>query len=190
MYIKNVQGKSKQQHVLQISATSNRYVRQIDEAIKGIRAAVKHAKARAFAEQALYIVRTPTASAMRVFVGPQEIETMMVTNKKGVETLKKVSCTGTKCVGDKLSDAEKKGWSSKRKAMERNNFERFQEHLSTCLMEFAPWMGKMRMRLHFGHIILTKFVRDYTNSEQVFDQFVTMMERDDMSNGGGSLNKM
>jgi len=83
--------------------------------------------------------------------------------------------------GDVLSDQEKEEWSSKYLGMVDENVQKFKAHLAKHTEGLASLRGWMRMRLHFGRVIIEETRKDFMNSECDFKKFKTMMQNPRMS---------
>ncbi len=136
--------------------------------------AIENAKARAVLATPKYFVVPPTASAMRAVVAPKKVttKTEMV---DGMEKTKNITCIGTQLVGKKFSRKEKEKW-RKRRVLDHDNYvAEFKCRLSSSLIQLAALKGWMRMRVHFGHLVLRKFPSEYAASQNPFEQFIQMI---------------
>jgi hypothetical protein len=151
-----------QSRCLKIRSDSIKHGEQnISAAIKGIRLAVKNAKARAISASPLYIVIPPTTNAMRHMVCPKTVDG------------NRASFTGL--AGKKLTAAEKKRWETQRLAMALTNEKKFEEHLLKSLSDLAQFKGRMRMRVHYGHVVFSQFRQDFADGKFTFEKFIHMM---------------
>ena len=151
-----------QTRCLKISSGSAKLGEQnISAAIKGIRLAVKNAKARAISASPLYIVIPPTTNAMRTMVCPK----IVGGNRASF----------TELAGKRLTAAEKSRWENQRLAVVLSNEKKFKEHLLKSLSDLAQFKGWMRMRVHYGHVVFSQFRQDFADGKFTFEKFVHMM---------------
>jgi hypothetical protein len=124
----------------------------------------------------LYIVVPPSANAMKLIVEPITSGT-----KEGNMVL-----YGTRLAGEPLSMAQKASWSSRYSQLLAKNCTDLEKRLiadTKILRNHTPWM---RMRVHFGHIYLTQFLKDFATSKFGFEDYVKMMRS---SRVAGSLDR-
>jgi hypothetical protein len=155
------------------------------KAVIGIRAAVRDAKTKAVAAKPIYIVVPPNAGAMRSIVRAAKTDTILVdqsplTLSRPPKILYKSS--GIHLAGNILSEEELLDWQkSKHNTVFRSNLRRFEDYLAKTLMFLALDKGLMRMRVHFGTVIITKSRTPFREDKMGFDDFAKMMSNENMS---------
>lgn len=158
---------------MKISTDSQNSDIHIAKAIKNIRGAIGNARAKATLVKK-YFIDPPTASSMRAFIGPKTIttKTEMV---DGVEKTTNTHFNGTQLVGNKLSEKEANDW-RKQHTQNRDDYVRdFEGLLTRSLMELKDLKEWMRMRVHFGHLVLTNFPSKYVAYQMSLNEFTKMM---------------
>lgn len=154
----------------------------VAEAVIGIRAAVQDAKAKVIAAEPIYIVIPPAPDAMRSIVRATTIIDTQVPRLFPVPNLpptKKVSrVLGLELAGDLISEEDRMSWeTSEQPEMIQFNLARFEDHLAENLMKIARDKGLMRMRVHFGRVILARFMKRFREDRQSFQEFAIMMNK-------------
>lgn len=79
--------------------------------------------------------------------------------------------------GAKFSDERQLEWEIARPARLETNYVKFQERLRGGLMPLEPLKGWMRMRVHYGHVILGQWMKAFAEGRQSFDDFCLMMSK-------------
>ena len=93
----------------------------------------------------------------------------------GVEKTTNTHFNGTQLVGNKLSEKEANDW-RKQHTQNRDDYVRdFEGLLTRSLMELKDLKEWMRMRVHFGHLVLTNFPTKYAASQMSLNEFTKMM---------------
>jgi hypothetical protein len=126
----------------------NKAQENVIEAINAIRQDLLDAKARKVSAAPLYIVVPPSAQAMRTIVRPVKYQ-----NKLNM----------IEPAGKELSDTEKERWSRHRDKLLLENTNSFTSHIIKHLTVLAPLKQWMQMRVHFGHLNLRTWPRDFTS---------------------------
>lgn len=159
--------------VLKISSDSQNSDIHIAKAIKNIRGAIGNARAKATLAKKYFIV-PPTANGMRALIGPKTIttKTEMVDD---AEKTTNSQCNGIQLVGSKLSEKETKDWRKEHTRNRENYVRDFEGLLTRSLTELKDLKEWMRMRVHFGHLVLTNFPSKYTTCQMSLKEFTQMM---------------
>ncbi|KAF4634051.1 hypothetical protein G7Y89_g4051 [Cudoniella acicularis] len=146
---------------LQASSPRNLNAQQnVTEAIVAIRQSYHNAKARKISASPLFIMVPPTTAAIQSVVRPKKNE--------GVVTLE--------LTGGRLSTPGQRDWESKRALMLEQNQKKFRDHLVDRLLAVATMKGWMRMRVHFGHLNLTKYPPEFAKGECNFQGFLKVLD--------------
>jgi hypothetical protein len=148
----------------------------IDAAQQGIRRAISAAKAQAISALPMYIISIPTASAMRSVVRARILEHEP---KKASEF---------ELAGAGFSEQQKVAWKTNRPSRVQANLINFEKHLSTSMKALEDRTDWMRMRVHFGHVVLTQVQKTFGESGQPFETFISMMAHPRVA-AGGKFNK-
>jgi hypothetical protein len=151
----------------------------IEAAIQSIRRAISAAKAQAISALPMYIISIPTASAMRSVVRARILEHEP---KKASEF---------ELAGAGFSEQQKVAWKTNRPSRVQANLINFEKHLSTSMKALEDRTDWMRMRVHFGHVVLTQFPKSFGESGQSFETFTSdkMMAHSRTAAGGKFNNK-
>ncbi|KAH8808406.1 hypothetical protein F5884DRAFT_857939 [Xylogone sp. PMI_703] len=139
------------------------------DAIQAINLEVQNAKTRAISALPVYIVVPPTEKAIRGIVSPV-FSSQDDTQPRGTVVAFRLS-------GPELTEQELNTWRiSERPALLRINRQRIQEQLIKTALGLSVYRGWMRMRVHFGHLHLKQYRKDFTQSTYSFKDFVKMMK--------------
>jgi hypothetical protein len=117
------------------------------EAINAIRQDLLDAKARKVSATPLYIVVPPSTQAMRNLFRPVKYQKLNMIEPAGTE----------------LSSTEKEKWSRHRIKLLVENTNSFTSHIVKHLRALAPLKQWMQMRVHFGHLNMRQWPRDFTS---------------------------
>ncbi|KAF7951887.1 hypothetical protein EAE96_007184 [Botrytis aclada] len=147
---------------LMISAPSPSSQTTIIEVIKGIRQAIDNAHARANMEETVFIVVPPRFSTESTLLEAS------------------ISLVGEKHLSDikfsEMSSNEELNKQSPRRSLKvEATVEQFREQLSKHLNELTRLKDRMRMRVHFGELHLTRWQTALTDGTQSWDAFTMMM---------------
>jgi hypothetical protein len=150
----------------------------IDAAQQGILRAISAAKAEAISALPMYIISIPTASAMRSVVRARILE---YAPRKASEF---------ELAGARFSEQQKAVWKANRPSRVQANLINFEKYLSTTMKALEARTDWMRMRVHFGHVVLTQFPKTFGESGQPFDTFISnKMMAHSRTAAGGKFNK-
>jgi len=153
---------------LKISSRSINYEEHIAAAFKGIRKAIQHARAQAISASPMFVVNPPTASAMRAIVSPAS----RISGQDGKSTY----IEGLILSGHVLTEGQKSKWNARRKTLKRENHKALEKHLVEGLTELSALKGWMRMRVHFGRLVLRRYRQaELLNSKCTFDFLCEML---------------
>jgi hypothetical protein len=148
---------------LKITTHSHNFPEErIVAAIKGIRDCLRHSKAKLVSASAKYVLVTPTASAMYTVVRPQLSGTKFAAHFE--------------LCGEKFMETQMQQWKQARLQREAERLRILEEHLKSRLRVLAPMKGLMRMRVYFGHVVLTHYRDAFAKGEYSFDDFGKMMQ--------------
>lgn len=78
--------------------------------------------------------------------------------------------------GEKFTETQMQQWRQARPQKEAARLKIFDEHLKSKLRVLAPMKGLMRMRVYFGHVVLTHYRDAFAKGEYGFEDFDKMME--------------
>jgi hypothetical protein len=78
--------------------------------------------------------------------------------------------------GEKFTETQMQQWRQARLQKEEERSRNFEEHLKGKLRVLAPMKGLMRMRVYFGHVVLTHYRDAFARGEYDFEEFGKMME--------------
>jgi hypothetical protein len=151
-------------------------IANVDAAQQGIRRAIDSAKAQAISALPMYIISIPTASAMRSVVRARILEHEP---RKASEF---------ELAGARFSEQQKAVWKANRPSRAQANLINFEKHLSTSMKALEARTDWMRMRVHFGHIVLTQVPKTFGEPGQPFETFIKMMAYSRVA-AGGKFNK-
>jgi hypothetical protein len=156
----------------------SRSIANIEAAIQGIRRAISAAKAQAISALPMYIISIPTASAMRAVVRVRVLEH------------DPRQASEFELAGARFSEQQKAVWKANRPSRVQANLINFEKHFSTSMKALEARTDWMRMRVHFGHVVLTQFPKSFGESGQPFETFISdKMMAHSRTAAGGKFNK-
>jgi hypothetical protein len=145
-------------------------------AIEGIKLQFLDTMAQLVSATPLYIVVPPKPDAIRSIVRPGKTE-------ERPEYINPI-ITSIELAGVPLDRAERLKWESTRDRMNTENEQAFRTHLSTRLLQLKNLRNWMRMRVQFGHINLSQYLKKFALGELSFDLFAEMMKKSRVASGG------
>jgi hypothetical protein len=150
----------------------------IAAAIQAIRLAISNAKAQATSALPMYIISVPTASAMRSVVRARILE------------YEPKQASEFELAGAWFSEKQKTAWNACRPSRVTANLIKFEKHILESMRPLKRLRGWMRMRVHFGHVVLTQFPKSFGESGQPFETFISSkMMAHPRTVGGSKFNK-
>ena len=66
-------------------------------------------------------------------------------------------------------------WKEGRPNLVQATREKFEDHLKKGLLALAPYKGKMRLQVHFGHVEFNEVHNDLKKGKYSFEKFSTML---------------
>lgn len=141
----------------------------IPHAIQAIRLEMQNAKARAISALPVYIVLPPPGTTMKARIVP-------IFSASEDHQIRGI-ITGFDLVAPGLTEAELNQWKlQERPWILRNNHQRIQDQLIKTALDLSVYRGWMRMRVHFGHLHLKQYRKDFAKSGYSFKDFAKMMK--------------
>jgi hypothetical protein len=136
------------------------------DGLDGVKSRVRQAKAAAGGLRPLYIVEPPTTAAMTSTVSPK-FESSTETVKQPI--VEKILLAGSRLIGDEGID-----WEDRRRAILQSNGKLFKDHVEKNFAELGELISGQRMRVHFGHMHLTLYRKNFSTG-YLFEDFLKMM---------------
>ncbi|KAI1008014.1 hypothetical protein K3495_g227 [Podosphaera aphanis] len=150
---------------INISTRSTRaVVGTLEDAVKGIRDVIEHAKAARITASPLHIVHPPNSVVMRKLIKPKVVE------KNPLKAAK------IELEGEELSRKEKLEWEASRNGKLSFNSQLLRNHLSGKLLIYAPVKNWMRLRVHFGNININQYTNEFATTGSSWSSFVVMVK--------------
>ncbi|RFU35360.1 hypothetical protein B7463_g1011, partial [Scytalidium lignicola] len=141
----------------------------IQDAIQAINLEVRNAKTRAISALPVYIIVPPTESAIRTIISP------IFSSQEDHQI--RGTIVGFNLCGAELTQQNLIKWRMNvRPGILRANRQRVQQHLIKTALGLSVYRGWMRMRVHFGHLNLKQYRKDFTESTYSFKDFAKMMK--------------
>jgi hypothetical protein len=138
------------------------------EAIAGIRSAIYHANAEAIAAKPLCLIELPSNSEMRSRVTPIFSQHISVGHQARIL---KVIFTG-----ERISTAESAAREFIRDKAEIERRFIFASYVKTSIASLIPLRSGMRMRIHFGHLEIKTYQKNFVQGSGIgFEDFCAMM---------------
>lgn len=131
--------------------------------IKGIRDVVEHAKAARVTASPLHLVHPPISIAIGTLIKPSILE------KDPLKASKLI------LVQENFIHEEDSEWGSIRDKKIRSNIKLLQDHLVKNLLTYSPLKHWMRMRIHFGNIVMSKFTSEFAGNGTTLSAFGDMV---------------
>jgi hypothetical protein len=136
-------------------------------AIEEVKKAIRCAKADAAGLAPLFLVEPPSLASIRSTVIP-------IFKENGYDpqhpVIQKVILSGSK-----LSAKDTIAWDEERLKLGKTNKSLFLEHLKRSFEEFGDLQSNMRMRVHFGHVELLLYRKDFKDKSYSVQKFMKMM---------------
>jgi hypothetical protein len=139
----------------------------IQDGLDGVKSKVRQAKAAASGLRPLYIVEPPIIATLTSRVSPEF--------KSSTQTVKQPVVEEIILAGSQLITIEETlNWEDQRKATLLSNEKLFKEHVEKVFIELRAIKSDQRMRVHFGHMHLTLYRKDF-EAGYLFQDFLKMM---------------
>ena len=165
-------------HCLRLNCTAGLQVAEenIADAINGIKLRYLDAQAQIVSASPFYVIVPPTTAAIRPIVQPEKV----VEHTGSTNALIK----SFKLTGQRLSPDAQLEWEAKRQQMSDENSKAFRSHLFRRVFELKDLRSWMRMRVQFGHVILSQYQNNFLHGKYSFDMFADMMKKSRVVSGG------
>lgn len=135
----------------------------IVNAINGIRGLIDHARAVKVTATPLHIVYPPSPVVMRTLIKPKIVEK------------DPLRAAELELQGNYLSSRKKVAWKKNHAKEINKNVEIIREHLVRNILIYAPVKNWMRLRVHFGHVMITNYTNEFAMTGLSWESFLKMV---------------
>ncbi|KAI9732508.1 MAG: hypothetical protein M1818_007546 [Claussenomyces sp. TS43310] len=141
--------------------------RMVYEALEGLKAALRDAKAQAAGIEHLYIVQPPSMMAMTSAVTPVLSQVPSLVRQPVIES---VALTG-----HKLSTQDRMKWDKQRSLLVAKQWQTCYTRMMDAFERLRSLQTPLRLRVNFGAMHISTYKKDFQGISYNFDKFANMM---------------